>query len=190
MEQFPTIVPRETMSKVSFPIILVVEGAMDQAFLSDFLDCEFVQTNGSEVSRETIEYLKEASKTREIVILTDPDSPGEWIRARIAEAVPSCKHAFVRKSHAIKGKKVGVAESSKEEVLLALSHIVPGNSKGGSLSMADLLELGLMGGVNSSALRERLEEQFHLGHGNAKTFLRRANALGITKPQLEEAIHG
>ena len=107
------------MSKLSLNVVLVVEGAMDQVFLSEFLDCDFVQTNGSEVSRETIEYIKEASKTREIVILTDPDSPGNRIRSRIAEEVPSCKHAFVRKEHAIKGKKVGVAEASKEEVLLA-----------------------------------------------------------------------
>ena len=178
------------MSKIALPIILVVEGAMDQAFLSGFLDCEFVQTNGSEVSRETIAYLKEASKTKEIVILTDPDSPGERIRARIAEEVPSCKHAFVRKAHAIKGKKVGVAESSKDEVLLALSHILPGESCHGELTMTDLMELGLMGGAESSSLRERLSETFHLGHGNAKMFLKRANALGITKEQLKEAIHG
>lgn len=178
------------MNKISLPIILVVEGAMDQAFLSDFLDVEFVQTNGSEVSRETLDFLKEASKTREIVILTDPDSPGNQIRARIAEAVPSCKHAFVRKARAIKGKKVGVAESSKEEVLLALSHIIPGERNEGTLTMGDLLDLGLMGGENSAALRERLEETFHLGHGNAKMFLKRANALGITKEQLKEAIHG
>lgn len=190
MEQLPRIVPRETMSKMSLPIILVVEGAMDQAFLSSFLDCEFVQTNGSEVSRETIDYLKEASKTKEIVILTDPDSPGQRIRARIAEEVPSCKHAFVRKAHAIKGKKVGVAESSQEEVLLALSHIIPGEATHGELTMADMLELGLMGGEESSVLREQLAETFHLGHGNAKMFLKRANALGISKARLKEAIDG
>ena len=190
MEQLCRIVPRETMSKTALPIILVVEGAMDQAFLSGFLDCEFVQTNGSVVSRETIDYLKEASKTKEIVVLTDPDSPGERIRARIAEEVPSCKHAFVRKAHAIKGKKVGVAESDKEEVLLALSHIVPGENSKGELTMTDMMELGLMGGRDSTALREKLSEKFHLGHGNAKMFLKRANALGLTKKALEEAIHG
>lgn len=178
------------MTKVSLPIILVVEGAMDQAFLSDFLECEFVTTNGSEVSRETIDYLKEASKTREIVILTDPDSPGNRIRSRIAEEVPSAQHAFVRKEKSIKGKKVGVAESTKEEVLLALSHIVPGTLEKGSLTIADLQELGLTGCADSLALRKKVEEALHLGHGTTKTFLKRANALKLTKEDLRRAIHG
>lgn len=178
------------MSKLSLNVVLVVEGAMDQAFLSEFLDCDFIQTNGSEVSRETIEYIKEASKTREIVILTDPDSPGNRIRSRIAEEVPSCKHAFVRKEHAIKGKKVGVAECDKEEVLRALSHIVPSPRKDGVLTMADLYDLGLMGLACSSSLREKVEGKLNLGHGNAKTFLKRANALGLNKKDLENAIHG
>lgn len=178
------------MDKLSLSAIVVVEGAMDQAFLSQFLECDFVQTNGSEVSRETIDYLKEASKTRQIVILTDPDSPGNKIRSRIAEEVPNCLHAFVRKEHAIKGKKVGVAESSKEEVLLALSHLVPADYEKGTLTPADLLELGLMGGEDSAELRKKAEEMLHLGHTNAKTFLKRANALGLTKEDLRRAIHG
>ena len=190
MEKLQENVSRETMNKIVLSCILVVEGAMDQAFLSGFLDCDFVQTNGSEVSRETLDYLKEASKTREIVILTDPDSPGNRIRARIAEEVPACKHAFVRKEHSIKGKKVGVAESTKEEVLLALKHIIPTEITRGNLTMADLCDLGLMGSEDSSELRQKVEEKLHLGHANAKLFLKRANALGLTKEELRRAIHG
>ena len=178
------------MSKRTLSAILVVEGAMDQAFLSNFLECDFVQTNGSEVSRETIDYLKEASKTREIIILTDPDHPGERIRARIAEEVPNCKHAFVRKEESIKGKKVGVAESSEEEVMLALANVLPGEFEGGDLTMADLLDLGLMGTENAEALRKQVADDLHLGHTNAKMFLRRANALRLSKEDLRRAIHG
>ena len=174
------------MSKLTLSAILVVEGAMDQAFLSNFIDCEFVQTNGSAVSRETIDYLKEASKT----ILTDPDSPGNLIRSRIAAEVPTCLHAFVRKEHSIKGKKVGVAESTKEEVLLALSHLVPAPHDVGGLTMTDLEELGLSGNANSVELRDRVAERLHLGHVNAKMFLKRANALNLTKEDLRRAIDG
>lgn len=178
------------MSKLSLSAILVVEGAMDQAFLSNFIDCEFVQTNGSAVSRETIDYLKEASKTRQIVVLTDPDSPGNLIRSRIAAEVPTCMHAFVRKEHSIKGKKVGVAESTKEEVLLALSHLVPEPHDVGGLTMMDLEELGLTGGCDSKEIRDRVAERLHLGHVNAKMFLKRANALHLTKEDLRRAIDG
>ena len=64
------------MDRISYPAILVVEGATDVAFLSSFLDAEFVTTNGSDVPRETIEYLKEAVKRKNVVVLTDPDYPG------------------------------------------------------------------------------------------------------------------
>ncbi len=178
------------MDKLRLPVVLVVEGAMDQAFLSQFIDCHYVQTNGSEISRETLDYLKEASKSMDIVVLTDPDAPGERIRARIAEEVPSCKHAFVRKEHSVKGRKVGVAESTREEVLLALRHIVPAIPKTGNVTMADLQRLGLAGSPDSSTLRKGIEDRLHLGHANAKTFLKRVNALGIDCRTLEREIHG
>ena len=179
------------MDKIRLPYILVVEGAMDQAFLSQFLDCDFIQTNGSVVSRETIEYIREAVKRRDVVLLTDPDGPGAAIRAKIAEEVPECKHAFVRKERSIKGKKVGVAESSKEEVLLALEHIVPSLANAtGTLTMADLAELGLMGGEDAATRRKAVQEAFHVGQCNAKSLLKRLNALSISKEELREAIHG
>ena len=177
------------MSKIPYSSIIVVEGTSDEAFLHSFLDADIVTTNGSEVSRETIEYLKEASKKRSIVVLTDPDSPGKRIRDLIAEHVPGVLHAFVRKEKSIKHHKVGVAESSKNEVLLALSHIVPANPPiRGNLTQSDLLDLGLAGLPGSEAKRAHVEEKLHLGHGNAKTFLKRANALNLTLNDLKEAM--
>ncbi len=177
------------MSKLPYPSIIVVEGTSDEAFLQSFLEADIVTTNGSEVSRETIEYLQEASKTRSIVILTDPDSPGKRIRDLIAEHVPGVLHAFVRKEKSIKHHKVGVAESSRDEVLLALSHVVPADPPvRGSLTQGDLLDLGLMGLPGSEKRRAKVEGKLHLGHGNAKTFLKRANALNLSFEDIEEAM--
>ena len=64
------------MTKERYPAILVVEGITDQAFIQSFLDVDIVTTNGSDVPCETIRFLKEASKHRDIVVLTDPDAPG------------------------------------------------------------------------------------------------------------------
>lgn len=178
------------MYKIELPYVLVVEGAMDQAFLSSFLQCDFVQTNGSEVSRETIDYIRELAKNRDIVVLTDPDAPGERIRARIAEEIPSVAHAFVRKRYAIKGKKVGVAECDKDEVLRALAHIIPNQTSKGAILMADLVDLGLMGARDSAQKRTRVAENLHLGHVNAKSFLKRLNALGIDIETLRRCVHG
>lgn len=179
------------MDRIKLPYILVVEGATDQAFLSRFLDCDYIQTNGSEVSRETIEYIREASKKRDVVLLLDPDGPGERIRARILDEVPECKQAFVRKDRSIRGKKVGVAESSRKEVLHALSHIMPSfDNVTGTLTMADLCELGLIGSDGAVMKRRIVSERFHLGEANAKTMLKRLNAMNVSREQIEEALHG
>lgn len=172
-----------------FDAILVVEGASDKAFISTFLDADFVITNGSEVSRETIEYLKEAKKTRDIVVLTDPDSPGKRIRDILDQSVPGLLHAFVPKEHSIKHNKVGVAESTKEDVLNALSHIVPSKDvKKGDLTLADFYDLGLSGGDGAKERRDLVAKKLHLGFGNAKTLMQRANALGISKEEIKEAL--
>ena len=60
------------MNKIQYPAIIVVEGTSDEALISSFMDADIVVTNGSDVPRETIEYLKEAKKKRDIVVLTDP----------------------------------------------------------------------------------------------------------------------
>ena len=173
------------MNKIQYPAIIVVEGTSDEALISSFMDADIVVTNGSDVPRETIEYLKEAKKKRDIVVLTDPDC----IRDILNREIPGLLHAFVLKEHAIKHHKVGVAESSKEDVLDALSHIVPtASSDRGKLTMADLVELGLMGEDNSSSKRAKLERVLHLGHTNAKTLLKRVNALALTKEELQEAL--
>ena len=67
------------MKSIVKPVI-VVEGTSDVNKLSLLVDADYVVTNGSEVSRETLRYIKELSKTRQIIILTDPDYPGERIR--------------------------------------------------------------------------------------------------------------
>lgn len=177
------------MSKIPYKAIIVVEGASDEALIRSFLDCDVVTTNGSEVSRETISFLLEASKSRDIVVLTDPDAPGKRIRDLLDQSIPGLKHAFVRKEKSIKRHKVGVAESSKEEILLALEKVIPSYTNArGSLTMADYLELGLMGGDSSKKKRARLDEKFHLGFGNAKATLKKANALGLSRKDLEEAL--
>ncbi|MBQ9457505.1 MAG: ribonuclease M5 [Bacilli bacterium] len=180
------------MTKQDYPAIIVVEGASDKALLTSFLNAEIVITNGSDVPRETIDYLKEAKKTRDIVVLTDPDSPGKRIRDVLDQEIPGLLHAFVPKEKCIKRHKVGIAESSPADVLEALSHLVPASKEAtpNHFVYADLFELGLIGQEDSAALRDRICHRYHLGMCNGKTLLRRLNALGITKEQLQEAIYG
>ena len=169
--------------------IIVVEGKTDVAFLSEFIDAEFVITNGSEISEKTIEYLKNCRENRDIFVLTDPDSPGKRIRDVLDTEIPNLKHCFVSKEKSIKHNKVGVAESTKDEVLNALkNYIVSSKDPIGHIQMSDLVKIGLVGARDSDEKREKVCEKFHLGFCNAKTFLKRLNNCGITLEEIEKSL--
>lgn len=178
------------MSKTVINALIVVEGTTDVSLLTSFLDAEIVTTNGSDVPRETIDYILEASKRKDVIVLTDPDYPGKRIRDVLDQHIPNLKHAYIPKEKAIKHHKVGVAESDKQTILDALSHItITKSPTPGNLTYSDLLELKIVG-ENSKANKEKVETHFHLGYGNGKTLLKRLNATNIDKKQLEEFING
>lgn len=171
--------------------VLVVEGKSDVAYLSNYLECEFVTTNGSDVPTETIKYLKELKDNgKNIIVLTDPDSPGKRIRDILDQQIPDLKHCFIEKKFAVKNGKVGVAECDIDEIKRAISNQFQ-NKKCDSVSitMNELHELGLSGENNSRELREKVSSKLHLGYINAKTLLKRLNSLQITKEKLEKIIN-
>lgn len=175
------------MNKIKCSSVIVVEGKMDKDLIESFMDVDIITTNGSEVSRETINYIREISKKREVIILTDPDTPGKRIRDKINSEVPGLMNAFVPKVRCIKNHKVGVAESSKDVILEALSNLIKSEpSSASDITMNELYDLGLIGSKGSSEKRKKYEEHYHLGHTNGKTLLYRLQALGLTKKDLEE----
>ena len=170
--------------------ILVVEGKSDVAFLSNYIEAEFVTTNGSDVPIGTIEYLKEAIKSKDVIVLTDPDFPGKKIRDELDKNISGLKHCFINKEKAIKHGKVGVAEADIEEVYESLENLFTNLSKQkGSITSSDLYHLGLLSQLDSSIKRDKVAKSLHLGHCNGKTFLKRINALNISLDELKEAIN-
>ena len=175
--------------KIKCNAVIVVEGKSDVQFLENFLDAEFVVTNGSEVSRETIEYLFSLSKIKKVIVLTDPDFPGKRIRDILDKNIPNLYHAFVDKKECIKKNKVGVAESTKEHIISALSNLLENKeNKYGNLTMTDLYELGLCGKSDSNFLRTQIMQELHIGYGNAKTLLKRLNSLNIRYDNLQDIV--
>lgn len=169
--------------------VIVVEGKSDKQFLETFLLADFIICNGSAVDGFDKDYLLELSKTRGVIILTDPDFPGEKIRKEIASYIPVCKHAFVRKQYSIKKHKVGVAEATKEEVLRALENVVSfDESKKGNLTETDLFLLNISG-PNSSINKHKVIDYYHLGYCNSKTLLKRLNLLNVSKEDLEKLLN-
>ena len=171
--------------------LIVCEGIHDEERIKKVYPNAFcVITNGSEISRETLLMIKEYSKTHKIIIFTDPDSPGERIRHKVLEVVPNASEAFLPKKICISKnhKKVGIEHAPLEDIKVALNQYIDKDIEQGSLTNVDMLDLGLNGNSNASRLREQIANKLNIGRPNAKTFLKRINALNISKDKLLELI--
>ena len=168
--------------------VIVVEGKTDIAKLEKITNAILISTNGSSVPRETLDYIKELSKERKIIILTDPDYPGLRIRNIINQEIPNAYNAFVSRDKASNGKKLGVAETPIEEIVRALENarVFSLEKEENLYTLSDLYELGLVGQINSSFLREKVYKRYNLGYGNAKTLMKRLSSVGIKKEELKE----
>ena len=170
--------------------VIVVEGAMDIAFLSNFLESEIVSVNGSAIDENVVHYLQSLPSSTPIYLLLDPDSPGEKIRHSLHQQLNHYTDVFVPKAKAIKGKKVGVAESNKQTILDAFAQSVEVGQKNyePTISMQDLVILQLTGSENATVRRRQVEKHFHLGFTNTKTLLKRLNQRQITLQQMMEVL--
>ena len=170
--------------------VIVVEGAMDIAFLSNFLESEIVSVNGSAIDENVVHYLQSLPSSTPIYLLLDPDSPGEKIRHSLHQQLNHYTDVFVPKAKAIKGKKVGVAESNKQTILDAFAQSVEFHQKHNepTISMQDLVFLQLTGSENATVRRRQVEQHFHLGFTNTKTLLKRLNQRQITLQQMMEVL--
>lgn len=169
--------------------LIVVEGRHDSARLKEFFLCDTIETGGTSLGEEVIERIRQAQKSRGVIIFTDPDSPGNRIRNAINQAVPGCANAFIDKKAARTDHKVGVEHADRDDLEAALANVVVYEEKPqSSITMEDLYELGLCGSLNSASLREQAGNALHIGMANAKTMLKRMNYLGITKEELRKVI--
>ncbi len=167
--------------------IIVVEGIHDESKIKEvYPDISCVVTNGSEISKDTINLIKELSKNNKIIIFTDPDHPGEKIRNIIEENIKDVSHAFLRSNicRSKNGKKVGIEHASSEAIIDALSNVITKINKEDTITNIELYSLGLNGNDNSRILRDKISDHLNIGRPNAKTFLKRLNLLGLTKDDL------
>ena len=125
--------------------IIVVEGKSDTALLKELFEVDTIETHGLALDKKTLELIKEANKTRGVIVLTDPDFPGKKIRDQIQTVVPNCKHAFVSKKDATGKKKLGIAEANKEAVVLALENMVSFDVDNQSITWHEFIDLDIIG---------------------------------------------
>ncbi|MBR2809652.1 MAG: ribonuclease M5 [Erysipelotrichaceae bacterium] len=168
--------------------VVIVEGKSDTINLSRYYQVDTIETNGLGLDKKTIDFIKEVNNKRGVILLLDPDGPGEKIRSKINQAISGLKNAFVDDKLSRKGNRVGVEYASKQALDQALSHIVTYKEVRTGLSVNDLYHLDLAGKKDSSALRDKVARHYHLGHCNSKTLLKRLNMLEISYQELEELL--
>jgi len=172
--------------------ILVVEGRDDTKRLQEaFGQIDTIETNGSAIDAATLDKIKLAQATRGVIVLTDPDFPGEKIRKTISRAVPGVTHAFLPRAEAVPDHQgsLGVEHASPAALKAALQHLfteVP-NAKP-QISQEDLIQAGLIGGPHARQRRERLGELLHIGYANGKQLYKRLAQFQISRTMFAEAI--
>lgn len=164
--------------------VIVVEGKNDTKHLQSFFDVDTIETHGLGLNKETINFIKEVNNKRGVILMLDPDNPGEKIRNRINQEIPNLKNVFLLKENARTTKKVGVEHASKETIEKALKNIVTYGNDKESLAYEEYLSLGLMGQDDSAIKREKIYSKFHLGKCNGKTLFKRINLVGLKKEDL------
>lgn len=165
--------------------LIVVEGNHDKAKLEKLFDCKVVTTHGLALDKETIEYIRKANETCGVIVLTDPDFPGEKIRNQIIDAGINCQHIFVDKKKAIGKRNVGIEYVSDDDLILAFNDVVNFDSNKESLDWNEYLDLNL----DSQIKRDKVSSFFKIGKCNNKTLFKRLNIIGVNKKQILEVIN-
>ncbi|TDM07217.1 ribonuclease M5 [Macrococcus lamae] len=163
--------------------IIIVEGKDDTVRVKQAVECDTLETNGSALNEETLQAIEHAAEKRGVIILTDPDYPGNKIRTTIEKRVPSAKQAFVDASIARnKRGKIGIEHAPLDAIRDALINVsTPFDSSVETVSKELLVELGLIMGPGARERRSKVCNNLKLGYCNGKQLFHRLNAFGVTE---------
>lgn len=171
--------------------VIVVEGKKDTEKIQLAVVADTIETQGIALEPETMEMIKHAQKVKGVIVLTDPDYPGEMIRKKITAAVPGVKHAFITTDEGAPKTKgtLGIEHASIETIQKALAGLYEVEEKNQDLIPRSFLrEQGLMNGRNSKQLRILLGEKLRIGYTNSKQLQKRLNMFGISVQEIKEAM--
>ncbi|TSB45072.1 ribonuclease M5 [Alkalicoccobacillus porphyridii] len=171
--------------------IIVVEGRDDTTAIQRAVDADTIETNGSAIGEAVLERIALAKERRGVIILTDPDYPGERIRKIVSRHIPGCKHAFLPMEEALskRGDDLGVENASPEAIRQALQTVHEESEQAPALIIwEDLHAAGLIAGENAKKRRERLGKELSIGYANGKQLLKRLHMFQITKEEFRTAL--
>lgn len=167
--------------------VVVVEGKTDKDKLIKLFDVNVITTNGSELSKETLELIKKISLNNKIILFLDPDYVGEQIRQKIINALPNITfyNCFINKSD-IKEKKLkkGIAEANDDAIIKAFKNLISFNKNSSSLSQNEFNDLM----INSKKTRIKICNHFKISYCNNKQLFKRLNMMNIDFKTIKKVI--
>jgi ribonuclease M5 len=171
--------------------MIVVEGKDDTTAVRRAVGADTIETGGSAIGEDVLRRIELAYERRGVIVLTDPDAPGERIRKIVSERVPGCKHAFLTKDEARSSKGIGVEHASDEAIRRALERVrgpETNEDRSTEIEWSDLLQAGLIVHQASARRRERMGELLGIGYANGKQFHKRCLMFRITKAEFAAAL--
>lgn len=178
-----------TMNKHKIKEIIVVEGKDDISAVKAAVDAEVIATSGLGLNQKILELIKSAAEKQGVIVLTDPDFPGNRIRQMLNNEIKNLKHAHISKENAKKNNNIGVENATPDAIVTALinAKAITDNSIN-VFNEKDLYYNGLTGTSKASLRRRLLAESLNIGFCSAKQLLKRLNHYGITRDEFEHAL--
>lgn len=166
----------------------VVEGKTDIDKIKKCGARFVLQTNGKYFPPNLINNLKEISKHRLIIILTDPDPTGIEIRKRLKEELKdSCIYIKTSLKLSHDNKKIGIAQIKLNNLKEILNdYITHDNNSIEEIKLTRdvLLKLNVIG-VNSRTNKNKIENYFNIKSTNSKELLSLLQMLGLSEEDLK-----
>ncbi len=170
--------------------IIVVEGRDDTIAIQRAVKADTIETGGSALSQQKIEWIKKAHSIRGVIVFTDPDYAGERIRKIISSHIPGVHHAFITREEATKNNDIGVENASNDTIIKALKNAKAAFIKEPKemISWQRLISEGLVGGIKAKKRRLELGNHLGIGYTNAKQLYKRLKMFQITQAEFDQAI--
>ena len=173
--------------------IIVVEGKDDTSAIKRACVCTTLETHGFGVTSATFSLLDKAYRETGLVIFTDPDHAGEFLRRRLASRYPKAKHAFLTREEATASADgdIGIENAQPEAIMRALENarcLMEEIPEKPEFTRQDLFDAGLDGARESGLKRQALGKILGIGYGNSRAFLDKLNKFKITREEFNEAL--
>jgi len=161
--------------------VIIVEGRYDKNTVAQVIDGTIIETSGFGIfsDKDKLALLRRLADKRGLIILTDSDKAGFFIRGRLRGMLEdlNVKQAYIpdiagreqRKATSSKEAKLGVEGMRPEVIIKALERAGATFEDGTApavcserITKADLFAAGLSGGANSAQKRRELQRRLDL----------------------------